>query len=236
MKVVVVNRKEGAFSSVLTLDGKEEHIKAIIKTFGKELDCSGSVKFVEVNDRSDFEMQMKNISDHSSLTVIEKSLQEHIYMIKKVVEAMKQTEGHQTLWYDNPGINSILHYGTKKGWLCRLSHTQVQWTVMGVELITIQARLVLDALKKRYSESISEIDISASKMLLAIEGAMANQAESYKVAVWTHGINNASTDYLRDVLCSPHKKTFANEKVWLSALERLDSACCGVLEECEVAK
>ena len=60
-----------------------------------------------------------------------------ILEVSKAMSGMKENN----LWYDDPEIFKPINFGHKKGWLNRRSHTQVQWTNEGVEILTSEKEL-----------------------------------------------------------------------------------------------
>lgn len=44
-----------------------------------------------------------------------------------MVNAMSKVNDCKSLWYNDPMWNAAINYGVKRGWLRRLSVTQVEW-------------------------------------------------------------------------------------------------------------
>jgi hypothetical protein len=44
-----------------------------------------------------------------------------------MVNAMEKTRGWKFCWWDDPMTSMVIDYGVKRGWLFRLSTTQVHW-------------------------------------------------------------------------------------------------------------
>lgn len=56
---------------------------------------------------------------------------------EKVKTAMKKTGGYPgRLWFDDKSITDILDEAEKRGWVRRISHTQIEWTEEGIKAVT----------------------------------------------------------------------------------------------------
>lgn len=52
-----------------------------------------------------------------------------IARVARAVEATKEVKA----WWDDKNITDTIEFGVSKGWLVRLSHTQVEWTEAGAK-------------------------------------------------------------------------------------------------------
>lgn len=58
-------------------------------------------------------------------------------MINAVVIAMKKTTGWESCWWDDELIQAVLRGAADMGWVLRTSHTQVEWTQKGIDVVEV---------------------------------------------------------------------------------------------------
>ena len=61
--------------------------------------------------------------------------QDGSYTIQEADIAKQSIADHVGLWYEDPAINDVIVFATKKGWMYRPSITQVEWTDFGVKTL-----------------------------------------------------------------------------------------------------